>query len=511
VTAARYTRFLPSPDDLKYAPGVGARIPLSQRPLRPLEWIVLLHVGIFLVWTTWGFGGAAEWMRPLFAWWGSIGLLFTLTAVQDREARREGRLRPLLWLGPLAAFNALVIAGCLNPSFIEVQYGAETLLVNSGGRPWLPSSARPGLALNALWLFDAIWISCYNLALVIRQRRALRGLLLVAATNAFVLAVFGTIQKLSGATGLYFGTVESPQKFFFASFVYHNHWGAFVVLMLATCLGLAWHFGRRRESRDFFHSPVFGGMVVMLFLAATVPLSTSRSCTLLVVVLLSATFLHWIAQLARRRRQFKESIALPLAGAVLAIALAGTGVWFVARESIVARIAKTREQLDDMRERGSVGSRGVLYHDTWRMAKDKLWFGWGMASYPYVFTLYNSQKSIDRLPVFYRDAHSDWLQSAAEHGLVGSALLALCAMVPLFRVRRHLGSALSSYLLGGCGLLLLYAGVEFPFGNVAVVLSWWMCFFCAVQYGRLHDREGPTAITPGPAGPPPAPPPGAPA
>lgn len=493
-------------DEVKFASGVGARIPPNQRPIRPLEWIVLAHVGIFLVWTTWAFGGAAEWMRPQLAWWGSIGLLLTLTAAQDRDARKEGWLRPLRWLWPLAAFNVLVLAACLNPSFNEVKYGAETLLVNAGGRTWLPGSARPALALDALWLFDAIWISCFNLALVVRQRRALRWLLLIATVNALALAVFGTVQKLTHAKGIYFDAFESPQKYFFASFVYHNHWGAFIVLMLAACLGVTWHFARRRESRDFFHSPAFGGLVVVFFLAASVPLSTSRSCTVLVALLLGGALLHWAARFVQQRRQFRESLAWPLLGALAALVLGAAGVWFVARESITTRVAKTREQLDEMRARGSVGSRGVLYHDTWRMARDRLWFGWGMASYPHVFTLYNSQKSVDKLPVFYRDAHSDWLQAVAEHGLVGAALLALCAIVPLRRVRwRHLANPLPCYLLAGCALILLYAWVEFPFGNVAVVLSWWLCFFCAVHYGRLYDREpltsGRGVAVPGPPDP----------
>jgi hypothetical protein len=41
-------------------------------------------------------------------------------------------------------------------------------------------------------------------------------------------------------------------------------------------------------------------------------------------------------------------------------------------------------------------------------------------------------------------------------------------------------------------LLLVYAWVEFPFGNLAVVLTWWITFFGAVQYARLQDREAPT-------------------
>ena len=491
---SRQSRHSPA-GELKYAPGVGARVPPSQRPLRGLEWVVLIHVGIFIAGITWAFGGMADWVRPILAWLGSLGGLLTLTAVQDREAWREGAMRPLFWLWPFAAFNALVLIACLNPSFREMKFGTETLLVNSGARPGWPSSARPGLTLPELWLFDAVWISCFNLALVIRQRRSLRGLLLFATGNALVLAMFGTVQKLTHAKGLFFDAVASPQVAFFSSFVYHNHWGAFIVLMTAACLGLVWHYARRHESRDVFHSPVFGGMVVVLLLAVTAPLSTSRSCTILTALLLGGASLHWTWRLIQKRRQFRESVAMPLAGAVVAIALGCAGIWFIAREAIEARTAKTREQLSEMRESGTVGARAILYHDTWRMAKDRPWFGWGMASYPHVFTLYNTMRPRDKLPIFYHDAHSDWLQAFAEHGFVGTTLLGLCGLAPLLRLRpRHFASPVPTYLLAGCSMILLYAWVEFPFGNIAVVFSWWLCFFCAVQYARLQDREAPAPV-----------------
>ena len=67
--------------------------------------------------------------------------------------------------------------------------------------------------------------------------------------------------------------------------------------------------------------------------------------------------------------------------------------------------------------------------------------------------------------------------------------------LPLLRLRRrHFGSPVPAYLLGGCGLLLLYAWVEFPFGNGAVVLTWWLCYFCAIHYMRLQDLEAPSPV-----------------
>jgi hypothetical protein len=454
-----------------------------------LERITLWHVGIFLVVTTWAFGGQADWLTLPLACWGSLGALITFAIVRDRTAWHDGWMRPLAWLWPIAIFNALVLLAALNPSFRELRWGDETLLVKTAHQAALPSSARPALALRALWLFDAIYLSCFNLTLVVRQRRALRLILLVAVANALALAVFGTMQKLSHAQGLFFNTVPSPQKQFFASFVYHNHWGAFMLLMIAACLALVWHYGRR-AARDFLHTPAPAGLTVLLLLAATLPLSTSRSSTVLGILLLAAALAHAIGRLIQHRRRANESAALPLLGAAAAIAIAIAGIWFVARESIVARVAKTQEQAAEIWERGSLGQRSELYRNTWRMAEDNIWFGWGMASYPHVFTLYNTEQSADKLPRFYHDAHSDWLQGMAEHGIVGTTLLALSALLPLMRVRRrHVTNTISAYLLGGCALVLLYALVEFPFGNVAVVLAWWLCFFCAVHYARLLDRE----------------------
>jgi O-antigen ligase len=312
--------------------------------------------------------------------------------------------------------------------------------------------------------------------------------------NALALAVFGTVQKLTHSSGLFFGLVPSPQEFFFASFVYHNHWGSFAILMTAAALGLVWHFARRREDRDFFHSPAFTWVIVVLALAAAVPLSGSRATTLLIAGLLGGALVHVLVRMVRRRRRFKESIVLPLAGAVASVVLGLGAIWFVARDSIALRLAKTHEQVTTMRAEGTIGARAVLYRDTWQMARDKIWFGWGTASYPHVFQLYQTIKPnpADRLPIYYADAHSDWLQSAAEHGLVGTALLGLCALVPLAGLRpRHFASPVAGYLLAGCGFVLLYAWVEFPFGNAAVVLCWWLCFFSAVRYSRLEtSTEG---------------------
>jgi O-antigen ligase len=465
-----------------------------QHPPLSLETAVLVHIGIFFTFATWAFGGNADWVKTVLAWWSLLGVLMIPVAIVAGRSRVN--LRRLAWLVPLALFNALVLVSVRTPGLQVLQAGTESFYAVNNISAWKPSAAVPAESLRALWLFDGIYLSCFNLAWIVRRRRAFRNLLLFVAGNALVLAIFGTVQKLVRADGLFFGLVHSPQVSFFSSFIYHNHWGAFTVLMVSTCLGLVWHFGLRQEGqRNLFHTPAFGGLVAVLFLAATAPLSTSRSCTVLVLVLLGGAFLQYLAHLARQRRRYKESVAAPLAGALVAGAIALAGIYFLAEKTIAARVAKTEQQITDIRAQNgfSANARLILYHDTWRMARDRLWFGWGMDSYPPVFQFYNTQTPgpIDHLPVFYHDAHNDWLQSVAEHGLLGTALLVLLGAVPLAQLfRRRPRSPLPGYLLAGCGLILLYGCVEFPFGNTAVVLTWWMCFFIAVQYSRLqHGTE----------------------
>jgi hypothetical protein len=57
-------------------------------------------------------------------------------------------------------------------------------------------------------------------------------------------------------------------------------------------------------------------------------------------------------------------------------------------------------------------------------------------------------------------------------------------------------SLLTVYLLSGLAVVLGYALVEFPFGNRANVLTWWVLFFAALAYARSREA----AVAPPAAG-----------
>ena len=474
---------------LKYAPGVGARVPPGSRPLGMLERITLFHVGSLLLLATWAFGGGSAWARLMITWWGWLSVLITLTAVQMREAWSGGWMQPLRWLWPLLVFNLLVLLSCLNPSFKEMYSFGESLLAHTGAaHPRLPSTAHAATSHEHLWLLDACYLATFNLALVIRQRRALRGLLLFAAGNAVALSVFGTFQSFVSA-GLFFGLVETNSRFF-ATFVYSNHWAAFIVLHVAACAGLVFHYARRFGTEAIGRSPVTVGMCALLLMGITPALCGSRAGIIMILVLLIAGMAQATFRALRRRRAHHESAFLPLAGLAVFVFIAIAGAFHLGRDVLAKRWDETRAKIQS----APGDSRLDLYRDTWKLVAAKPAFGWGLGTYGKVFMLIRPRPLEARRQYehSYVDAHSDWLQSLAEVGFVGTALLGLTGLLPLLGLRRrHFDSAVTAYCLAGGGLILLYALVEFPFGNPAVALSWWLFFFCGVHYARLHDREAP--------------------
>ena len=312
-----------------------------------LEPAVAAHLALFVIGVSWAFGGNADWVRTPISVWGSLGILLTIAAVTTCW-RRDGRIpRELFWAWPVIALNGIVLVSCLTPGFQALAYPNGSLMMPVRVNWWVPSVTRTGLALHALWLFDGIYFSCLNLVLVVARRKTIRIVLAAVVANAVALSVFGTVQKLVGATGIYFGSVRSPQDYFFASFVYDNHWGAFIVLMIGACIGLVLRHARELPaSRGVFpHGPAMAGLVAICLMGLTIPLSGARACTLLLGILVAVACVRGAPTVSRALRT--SGIApggVFLAVAVAAI-LAGAGGWVVAGDSIQARASKTREQI----------------------------------------------------------------------------------------------------------------------------------------------------------------------
>ncbi len=450
----------------------------------------IAHAILVVLSASWMFGGKIWWSKPILCLLVTPSLAITLWEFLARRRRTEpDRLTPFRWLLPMILLAAGVAVSAFIPNLFPRTFGGETRWFVRPLSPLWPGSPNGGKTLRELWLLSGCYLTGFNLFVCVRSRHGLRMLLRILAANAFVLAVFGTLQKLM-SQDIFFGLQHAPTDAFFATFVYHNHWGAFSILMGSACLGLVFHHAFHRESRYIVDSPALLWLIALFFIAATIPLSTSRSSTVLIASLLIGALFHGIVELVRHRHR-SERRAWPVV--LLTIFIVGGGaaaIYELGERTIIDRLKTTREQWADIGTDAHGPRRSVLYRDTLHMAADKPVFGWGLESYERIFPLYNStpRGPADRLPIFYQEAHSDWLQSLAEIGVVGTALLVFSAVWPLWLMRRRIrGHPVAMYLLAGCILVALYASVEFPFANPAVVASWWVLYFAGLRYAALSE------------------------
>ncbi len=463
---------------------------------------VLLHAGLVGVVSAWLYGGMGphgEWILAALA---SPAAWFLFAEARDRRAAgdRAGLLRLLRWLAPLAFLAALVVVGALNPSHRETFIFDGLVLRPVPHVTWLPASARPLDGLRTLACLGGLALVGMSLAFCVQSRLGLRRLVLTLALNTLALAVLGTLQRQMHAAGPFFSEVPSPNPAWFATFFYYNHWGAYATLATAAAFALVFQSLKQTPDRGWLHGPGPSLALAALLIAATGPLSGSRSATVLLLALALAALALALRHVYRlgARRSHRSALAGAVGVGALA-ALAAALVAFQSREVLARRLAQTVEQIAEVSAGPVAHGRPALYADTWRMATDRPVFGWGLESYGSIFVRYTRfRPGPDGLRTAFEDAHSDWLQSLAEVGFVGTVALLLFALVPLFEtLRRDRPSVFSGWLLGGCGLIAAYAWVEFPLACPAVVGLWWILFFAALRHLQLTPgRTAPAACSP---------------
>lgn len=461
-----------------------------------LEHICLIHGIVLLTSSAFIFGGNIWWMRTLLSCWASLSLPIAIAAfVQSGEPGRVAR-RKAWWLLPWLGFIGLVVLSSLNPSFRPMIAEGSKVLVNLGARwPNLPSCTEPATALAELWFYAGIYLSAFNLLIVPVRRNHLHTLLYVGIATCLLIGVYGTMQKLLGA-GFYFGAATSPNARYFGTFIYNNHWGAFLTLWLAVAAGLIHHHASRHTGRDLWHSPFSLLLVALLLLAATAPLSASRAATLLAAVTMAIVTIHALTRVKAARQAHGKSVGPPIVVILVVVTIAVGAIVWLAQRSIDERYVETRNVL--VGKQPLWEGRLELYRDTWTLAMRKPWFGWGFESYAATFSLMRPRplEANRQYESSYAEAHSDWLQSVAETGFVGTTLVILMGLLPLAASLRHRPrSPTVRYGLFGCSLIMLYAMIELPFANGAVLATFWLIYFSLCRHAEFDAHRRRAGIT----------------
>ena len=419
-----------------------------------------------VIFSSWALGGSSDWAQ------GWI-LLITLAGIPLLALRRREGHRLSLWpFVPAMLWLAFAGVALLNPSHTPTANGGW--LAREGWIRWLPTTADAGRTVADLRFWFCALLEGALVWEILRSERTARWLRGAIALNGFALAAVGAGFHFTHAEQV-LGFVDAPEPtYFFATFFYKNHWAAYGAVGALASLGLAlesWPAALAGHPGERGKFLLFGGTGLLTLV--TLPLPGSRAGALLAVAFtlgfgVALCWVWWRTPTAgHRRRWWMLAAGAPLAGAILAFG----SVAYAPRVGF--DLARTQSELKS--NRGGGGDlRLAVSRDTWQMARKRPWFGWGPGCFEVVFPVFQGAYLRDangRPWARFEYAHNDWLQQVAEDGFLGAALLIGPGVFAGWRAWRRSGLAGRS-TLGGCAAISLYALIDFPFHNAAVLLLW---------------------------------------
>lgn len=397
---------------------------------------------------------------------------------------------PLFWAGLLVLLY-LAIQG-FNPAWNYRSNASYWWLEPVAHLGWLPSGMDVPFATAGPWralLVNAsLWLTVCAVWIGFMRRLTFRLLFTFLVVNGVVLSLLGMAQQLTHATGVFWLVPVSSQSFV-ASFIYRNHAGAYLNLVLALGAGLAWWYYARGNRRMDKSSPAGVFTFTAIIVGLMVLFTFSRGAILL---LLTFAVLAGVAFLWSQFRQpaHERSRAVIVGLLLLLVAFVGIGLYSLKAENVWKRfegmIADPVASARDRTEAHAAASEMFAAEPV---------FGWGAGCFRFGFPLH-----LYRHPEIYyagtnqrkywEHAHNDLLEFPIEYGIVGSLLLA----APLGWIgwalvrRRFWTNPLALLALLGCGLTLVHARMDFVFQNPAILITWAVVLLAAIRWAELDQQ-----------------------
>jgi O-antigen ligase len=491
----------------------GARESAKRLKLHPLElallWVVAAHL-IFLPWAI----GAVRWWGQLASVGFSV-VSFALALLprnytpehSDAPAFRllpwPKLLRfPIFWLG--LALLALVTVQGLNPAWEYRSDGKSWWMQAIPHVTWLPHGVRvplvqaPGLASSNPWrslvVYASGWLTVCAIWAGFTRRRALQRLFLVLVVDGIAIALLGLLERFAALP--FFSLFELPPGAnFFGTFIYKNHAGAYLDLMIGLTCGLgAWYHARglRRMEKS---SP--GGIFVFFatILAVAVVVSFARGATLTMLVYLVVSGVGFIVhQLFFAPEVTRKPVIIVALLLVFGFFLK-TGLEAVNTGEAWSRIKGGFENGGDF----SLRTRLAATKASLEMYQDHPVLGIGAGSFPYLFTRYQLRHSEllyfpdSQRRQFWPHAHNDWVEFPNEFGVPGMLVLLACFVwYGLTLVRNYFWSnPFSVLVVFGLIAVWLYSYWDFPFQCPAILITWCAIWPMVTRWTILEEQRGP--------------------
>ncbi len=337
-----------------------------------------------------------------------------------------------------------------------------------------PYEARVEL-LRAASLWAAYW-AWANLGVAARQWRWVLALLLLAAAAN---ALYGLYNHFMGMPDrvLWFDRLEEKASYgerISGTYFCPNHWANWLALLAPVALALVF----TAEAGVLLRLLAAGALLVF---PLAIHVSQSRAGLIGLVVGLMVTTLA----LAWRRSRLLFAMLL----VALPLLVAGGGYVYWQHSPVFrARVASVSEELNP-----DQAFRLNTWRDTLLMFQAQPWVGHGPGSYPWALEAHRQyMRDTDHQSLY---AHNDYLQSIAEYGIAGTALVALPLAWILLRflgvARRRTTPQTTALLLAGVlgawAAALAHATLDFNlhiYANLATLAA-----LSGLVAGRLQGQR----------------------
>ena len=239
---------------------------------------------------------------------------------------------------------------------------------------------------------------------------------LVVLIFAACMGLFAILQSTSGAERIY-GVVETPGGMLFGPYVNRDHFAGLMEMLLPVAV----LYTAGRHERFSLEGSVWRVSALALALASLL-LSGSRGGLLALAaeIALAALILRRAAARAGERRRLATAAAFALVAGVMLFAYIDPG-WVAKKLGSVAYVDRTWAEW--------AGDRESMARDALRMWSDHPLLGVGLGDFETAYPRYQSIST----DMWIDHAHNDYVEAAAETGLVG-ALLVLATLALFIRL-----------------------------------------------------------------------------
>ncbi|HVF47697.1 MAG TPA: O-antigen ligase family protein [Pyrinomonadaceae bacterium] len=319
-----------------------------------------------------------------------------------------------------------------------------------------------------------IFVLClfFALALVsLDSARRLRRMSSLLVIFGFIYAFYAILQSVLSPERIY-GVYDPASATPFGSFVNRHDFAALMNMVAAIPLGLIFAGAVPRDKRLLY-------VVSIALIGTAVLLSGSRGglvalvAEILILLILTTRSKGRGALLVRGGLSF-----------LLLIAAVG-GAVFVGGDTSLTRFS------DAASANNISSSRLEIWATTLKLISDHLPFGTGLGAYAQAYTRYDTLSGLERI----EQAHNDYLQLAADAGIVG-VLIGALFLFWFFReaARNCLGTntfrrGIAIGAFAGCSAVLVHSVFDFVLHITAISVMFLMLLAMLVASGREFDDD----------------------